>query len=116
MAARQNAAKVRLKGLLKDELANAQKLNRKDLPASMAQVIALLDEARAYGVARVVNTLLPGVGGFCAPVFDADGHMALGMVALGSLATFDPSWHGKVAAPLKAAAAQLSADLGYVAA
>ena len=116
MAARQNAAKVRLKGLLKDELANAQKLNRKDLPASMAQVTTLLDEARAYGVARVVNTLLPGVGGFCAPVFDADGHMALGMVALGSLATFDPSWHGKVAAPLKAAAAQLSADLGYVAA
>ena len=116
MAARQNAAKVRLKGLLKDELANAQKLNRKDLPASMAQVTTLLDEARAHGVARVVNTLLPGVGGFCAPVFDADGHMALGMVALGSLATFDPSWHGKVAAPLKAAAAQLSADLGYVAA
>ncbi len=116
MAARQNAAKVRLKGLLKDELANAQKLNRKDLPASMAQVTALLDEARAHGVARVVNTLLPGVGGFCAPVFDAGGHMALGMVALGSLATFDPSWHGKVAGPLKAAAAQLSADLGYVAA
>ncbi len=116
MAARQNAAKVRLKGLLKDELANAQKLNRKDLPASMAQVTALLDEARAHGVARVVNTLLPGVGGFCAPVFDADGHMALGMVALGSLATFDPSWHGKVAGPLKVAAAQLSADLGYVAA
>lgn len=116
MAARQNAAKVRLKGLLKVELARTQKLGRKDVPASMAEVTALLDEARTQGLARVVNTLLPGVGGFCAPVFDADGHMALGMVALGSLATFDPSWRGKVAIPLKAAAAQLSSDLGYIAA
>lgn len=116
MAARQNAAKVRLKGLLKEELARTQKLGRKDAPASMAEVTALLDEARTQGLARVVDTLLPGVGGFCAPVFDADGHMALGMVALGSLATFDPSWRGKVAIPLKAAAAQLSSDLGYIAA
>ena len=116
MAARQNAAKVRLKGLLKEELARTQKLGRKDVPTSMAEVTALLDEARTRGLARVVNTLLPGVGGFCAPVFDADGHMVLGMVALGSLATFDPSWEGKVATPLKAAARQLTSDLGYIAA
>ena len=43
----------------------------------------------------------------------ADGHLALGMVALGSLASFDPAWDGAVARPLKAAAAQLSTDLGY---
>ncbi len=116
MATRQSAVNTRLKGLLKAELARAQKLGRKDLPATMAEVTALLIEARSHGVARVVNTLLPGVAGFCAPVFDADGHMVLGMVALGSLSTFDADWRGIVATPLKAAARQLSSDLGYIAA
>ena len=116
MATRQVAVNIRLKGLLKDELTRSQKLGRQDVPANMAEVTALLDEAREHGVARVVNTLLPGVGGFCAPVFDADGHMVLGMVALGSLSTFDTDWRGAVATPLIAAAKQLSSDLGYIAA
>ena len=116
MATRQSAVNTRLKGLLKDELMRSQKLGRRDVPANMADVTALLDEARQHGVARVVNTLLPGVGGFCAPVFDADGHMVLGMVALGSLSTFDTDWRGAVATPLIAAARQLSGDLGYIAA
>ena len=113
---RQSAVNTRLKGLLVGELVRAQKLGRNDLPATMAEVTGLLDEARSHGVARVVNTLLPGVGGFCAPVFDADGHMVLGMVALGSLSTFDFDWAGSVATTLKAAARQLSSDLGYIAA
>ena len=116
MATRQAAVNTRLKVLLKDELARAQKLGRQDVPANMTQLTALLDEARRQGLARVINTLLPGVGAFCAPVFDADGHMVLGMVALGSLSTFETDWGGAVATPLKAAAQQLSSDLGYIAA
>jgi DNA-binding IclR family transcriptional regulator len=103
----------RLALLVKDELARNQKLARKDVPASMAEVAALLEEVRLRGMSRAVNTLLPGVAGFCAPVFDADGHLVLGMVALGSLATFDPDWDGSVARPLAAAARQLSRDLGF---
>ncbi len=103
----------RLPPLLKDELARMQKLARKDVPKTMAEVTAALQEVRQRGLARVVDTLLPGVGGFCAPVFDADGHLVLGMVALGSLATFDPAWDGAVATPLAAAARQLSSDLGF---
>ncbi|OOG45111.1 IclR family transcriptional regulator [Polaromonas sp. A23] len=99
--------------LLKNELARMQKLARKDVPRTMTEVTAVLEEVRARGVARVIDTLLPGVGGFCAPVFDADGHLALGMVALGSLANFDPEWDGAVARPLVAAATQLSSDLGF---
>ena len=114
MGTRQAAVNTRLNGLLLGELVRGQKLGRRDLPASMTQVVTLLDEARQHGMARVVNTLLPGVGGFCAPVFDADGHMVLGMVALGSLSSFDADWDGKVATPLKAAAQQLSSDLGYI--
>ena len=83
------------------------------MPASLAEVKALLDEVRQRGAARVVDTLLPGIVGFCVPVFDSDGHMVLGIVSLGSVATFDAAWGGAVHGPLAAAAAQLSADLGY---
>jgi DNA-binding IclR family transcriptional regulator len=99
--------------LLKEELARAQKQGRADVPASMAEVRAALDDVRRRGGARVVDTLLPGIVGFCLPVFDSDGHMALGMVALGPSGSFDAEWDGAVERPLRAAAAQLSADLGY---
>ncbi len=103
--------------LIEQELALAMKLpnlqGRSDLPTSMAEVQQLLDEVRERGIARVVDTVLPGIVGFCAPVFDSDGHIVLGMVALGSAATFDPAWDGAVAGPLHAACVQLSSDLGY---
>lgn len=100
--------------LLKEEIARAQKQRRADVPASLAQARALLDEVRQRGAARVVDTLLPGIVGFCAPVFDSDGHIALGMVALGPIGTFDPEWGGAIDRPLRAAANQLSSDLGYL--
>ena len=99
--------------LVREELARAQKLQRTDLPRTQAEVNTLLADVRTRGVARVVDTLLPGIVGFCAPVFDADGHMALGIVTLGSIATFDPEWGGAVEQPLRAAALQLSQDLGW---
>ncbi|MBC7378509.1 MAG: IclR family transcriptional regulator [Burkholderiaceae bacterium] len=107
------AALDRLAPMLKEELARAQKAGRTDLPRSTADIKQLFEEVRQHGSARVVDTLLPGIVGFCAPVFDADGHMVLGIVALGSVATFDPARDGAVDKPLRAAAAQLSSDLGY---
>jgi DNA-binding IclR family transcriptional regulator len=61
----------------------------------------------------VVNVLLPGISGLCAPVFDAGGHLSLGVVSLGSSATFDAHWQGPVAQTLRAFARQLSVDLGW---
>jgi len=99
--------------LLKDEIAHARKLGRTDVPATAAEAARLFAEVRTRGSARVVDTLLPGIVGFCAPVFDADGHIVLGIVTLGSAATFDPEWGGAVEAPLRAAAQLLSRDLGF---
>jgi DNA-binding IclR family transcriptional regulator len=99
--------------LLKDEIARAQKQGRTDVPTTLAQARTLLDEVRQRGVSRVVDTLLPGIVGFCAPVFDSDGHIVLGMVALGATGTFDAAWNGTIDKPLRAAAARLSSDLGY---
>ena len=94
------------------ELAHAAKLRRTDLPTTAAAVDTLLAEVRHHGSARVVDTLLPGIVAFCAPVFDADGHLVLGITTLGSVATFDPNWGGAIDTPLRVAAAQLSQDLG----
>lgn len=99
--------------MLSDELARARKLARPDVPRTQAELDKLLLEVRQRGLGRVVDTLLPGIAGFCAPVFDFDGHMVLGIVALGSVATFDSRWDGAVAKALRAAAAQLSDDLGH---
>jgi DNA-binding IclR family transcriptional regulator len=99
--------------LLREEVARAQKQGRPDVPVTMAQARALLDEVRARKAARVVDVLLPGIVAFCVPVFDADGHIALGIVALGPHGTFDPQWDGAVHAPLAQAALQLSHDLGW---
>ena len=80
---------------------------------STAQVQAMNEETRQQGLGRAVNVLLPGISGFCAPVFDADGHLALGVVAMGSTATLETDWQGPVAQAMRAFAAQLSADLGW---
>ena len=98
--------------LLRAELARARALERTDLPRTQAELARLLKEVRDQGLARVIDHLLPGIAGFCAPVFDFDGHMVLGIVALGSVATFDAAWDGVVATALRAAAHQLSRDLG----
>ena len=108
-----HAPKDAITPLLREELARAQKQGRTDVPTSMAEASRMFDEVRLRGVSRVVDVLLPGIVGFCAPVFDADGHMVLGIVALGPTGAVDPGWDGAIAAPLREAAARLSADLGH---
>ncbi len=107
------APKEAIAPMLKEEMARAQRQGRTDVPTTMTEVRALLDEVRQRGSARVVDTLLPGIVGFCVPVLDSDGHMVLGMVTLGPAGIFDAAFGGTVEAPLRAAAVQLSSDLGW---
>lgn len=99
--------------LLREEMARARQLGRTDLPRNQTDLNFMLRQVREHGLARAVDSLLPGVAGFCAPVFDFDGHLVLGMVAMGSVASFDTAWDGSVATPLQTAARQLSAELGH---
>jgi DNA-binding IclR family transcriptional regulator len=107
------APKDAIAAMVKEEMMRAQRQGRSDMPTTLAEVRALLDEVRRRGASRVVDTLLPGIVGFCVPVFDSDGHIALGLVALGPAGSFDAEWGGAVEKPLRAAAAQLSNDLGF---
>jgi DNA-binding IclR family transcriptional regulator len=102
--------------MLKAEIAALAKMpapaSHSDAPTTMAAAQALLAQTRQHGLGRVSGTLLPGIAGFCTPVFDASGHLALGLVSLGSTASFDATWDGVVATALKRCAQQLSSDLG----
>jgi DNA-binding IclR family transcriptional regulator len=89
-------------------------VSARGVPTDEARCLALWTEVRQRGLARVVDTLLPGIAGFCAPVFDAAGHMVLGVVSMGPTGHFDARWGGPVAQRLAAAADGLTADLGGV--
>jgi DNA-binding IclR family transcriptional regulator len=99
--------------LLKAEMTQLGKTARTGMPRDAAQVRALLEETRAQGVGRVVDTLLPGISGLAAPVWDASQRIALSLISLGSSADFDADLQGHVALALKRVAQQLSAELGY---
>lgn len=104
--------------MIREELARVKKLPRtglplQDVPQTPAEVQAMLEETRRQGLGRVVHSLLPGVGGFCAPVFDAQGRLALGLVVLGSVSTLDTDWNSLPAQALRRSAGRLSHDLGY---
>ena len=108
----------RIAPMIRDELARMKKLPPTglplvDVPQTPQDVQAVLAETRQHGLGRVVHSLLPGVGGFCAPVFDAQGRLAMGLVVLGSVATLDTRWDSAPAAALLRCARQLSADLGH---
>ena len=99
--------------LMEREMVLAREADRQDVPTNTKALKALVEETRQHGLGRVKNVLLPGISGFCAPVFDADGHLALGVVSLGSSATFNADWQGPVATALLRMSRQLSADLGW---
>lgn len=99
--------------MIRIELQQAQKMKRLDIPTNPTQVKALLQEVRSQAIARVCDALLPGVNGFCAPVFDADARLALGVVCLGPSHSFDADYQGTPARVLRQAASELSHELGY---
>ena len=89
----------RIAPMIREELARVKKLPRsglplEDVPQTQQEVQALLDETRTQGLGRVVHSLLPGVGGFCAPVFDAQGRWVSG-----ELRHCDPQLAGWLAGP-----------------
>lgn len=98
---------------IEHEMALARETGRKDVPTNARELDAMVRETREQGLGRVKNVLLPGIAGFCAPVFDADGHLALGVVSLGSSASFNVDWDGPLAKAMRGMARQLSADLGW---
>lgn len=102
-----------MSALLDQEWQRIRGLRLADLPPNKTGLRQMLDQVREQGYGRVVGTLLPGIAGICAPVFDSDGHLVLGIVALGSTATFDVSDGSPAVQAVRHCAGLLSSDLGW---
>ena len=103
---------AQIKQLLSAEMAQLDKIHRPGMPGNAAQAQAILEETRQQGIARVMDTLLPGINGLAAPVWDASGRICLALVSLGSSASFDASYDGSSAQLLRRYGQQLSRELG----
>ena len=103
---------AQIKQLLSAEMAQLDKIHRPGMPGNAAQAQAILEETRQQGIARVMDTLLPGINGLAAPVWDASGRICLALVSLGSSASFDANYDGGGAQLLRRYGQQLSRELG----
>jgi len=94
-------------------LNEAGRQHQPGVPQTAAELDGLLDEVRQHRAARVAGMLLQTIHAFAMPVFDANGDLALGIIALGQEGLFDISWGGEVDVALRDCANRLSYELGY---
>jgi len=99
--------------MLELALRDASLQHQPGVPRNPAELEAILTEVRQHQAARVAGTLLPSIHAFAMPVFDANGDLALGIIALGHEGLFDIRWGGSVDTALRACAHRLSYELGY---
>jgi len=103
----------RTQALIERELADARHSAYGNGPRTAEEVEGALADVRAREGARVEGMLLPTIHAFCMPVFDAEGELALGLIALGHEGVFDIRWDGEIATALRVCAQKLSYELGY---
>ncbi len=84
------------------------------VPLDAPEIQRLLHEIRACGMGRGVSTPLPGVNTLCAPVFGADGRIALAITLIGPQGVFDAEIDGPAGRLLHEHATRVSERLGYV--
>jgi DNA-binding IclR family transcriptional regulator len=82
-------------------------------PPSADRLPRTLAEVRAAGYAVGVEEREPGGSAMSAPVFDADGRVWAALTIAAPAQRFGPAEMRPLAAPLKAAAAAISLELGY---
>ncbi|ASL47006.1 Glycerol operon regulatory protein [Burkholderia sp. AD24] len=80
-------------------------------PDESAAFEAALNEIRARGLARSVDTPSPGISSLSAPVLDAEGGLSLALTVIGSTGAIDVAADGPIARALLAAAHDISAEL-----
>lgn len=84
-------------------------------PADEDRALArALKQIREQGVSTIRDAVMPGMSGLSAPVLDHAGTLNCALTLLGQTALLDTSLKGSPATVLRAAAAKLSARLGYL--
>ena len=98
--------------LLSEDLARSGYGSAVGEPPKPEELDAALSEIRRHGLARTRGKPIPGIDAICAPVFDAEGHIILGVLVMGPSATFDSEWDGAIAIPLKGCTAEIARRIG----
>jgi DNA-binding IclR family transcriptional regulator len=101
-----------VEGLLGDELSRFGHGSGSAAPINRQALESLLAETRKHGLSRTRGQPIPGIDALCAPVFDPEGHIVVGILAMGPTATFDSNWDGVVAKALKRCATEVSRRIG----
>ena len=107
---------ARVQAAMAVALGDAQALAAPLLAGQSADLQAAADEVRQHGVARAAGRPIPGVNAFSAPAFDHEGAPAIVITALGHQDHFPTDWESAAALAVRAAAAEISARLGWRAA
>ena len=98
---------------LDSELLTIAKTKGTPLSSLAKQLETQLHEIRGHGISRANGSLIPGINGFSAPVFDHSGNMVAAITSLGTIGHFDMAWDSQLAVSIKAAVAAPSIRLGF---
>lgn len=77
------------------------------------KIEAIREEVRKHGLGRGVGEQSPNIAALAAPVFSANGRLALCIGIVSAVGGFDTSYTGEPAMALKRTAAELSRRLGF---
>lgn len=98
--------------LLSDEIARLRYGTAAEAVPPHESFETAMAETRKHGLSRTLGQPIPGIDALCAPVFDAEGHIVLGLLVMGPAAKFDSSWDGAIATPLRQCALEISRRMG----
>lgn len=99
--------------MLGDKLARFGHVTGQSANISKKELEKFLAETHKYGLSRTRGQPIPGIAAMCAPVFDSEGHIVLGILVMGPSATFDSNWNGVIAKSLKQCASEVSRRIGH---
>jgi DNA-binding IclR family transcriptional regulator len=98
--------------LIGDELARFGHGTGQTASVTKDALESFLAETRKHGLSRTRGQPIPGIDALCAPVFDSQGHIVLGILVMGPSASFDSNWDGTVAKALRRCASEVSRRIG----
>lgn len=98
--------------MLGDELARFGHRTGQTTTINKKTLETFLAETRKHGLSRTLGQPIPGIDALCAPVFDSEGHIVLGILVMGTSATFDSNWDGAIAKALHQCAQEVSRRIG----
>jgi DNA-binding IclR family transcriptional regulator len=95
-----------------DSFRRERKLRAAELASRRRALNRQLADVRRRGLARTTGERYPGLNSFAAPVFDRSGQVILALTSFGLASTFPSSWDGEVPRALRAAAENLTRQIG----